>query len=91
MINKEILWFDTFVGTRVGEIQSETDPADWYWTNSSSNIASSGESHSIFGAAVRSTFLKIDIRAMTCKTGQYYHRYTRKIKNSIIRIQKFRK
>ena len=39
MISKESYGFKTFVATRVGEIQSETSPSEWYWINTKSNIA----------------------------------------------------
>lgn len=39
MIQKESYGFNTFVGVRIGEIQDITDKHDWYWVESSQNIA----------------------------------------------------
>ena len=39
MINKDLYGFNTFVSTRVGEIQAGTDQNDWYWVESKLNIA----------------------------------------------------
>ena len=39
MIQKESYGFNTFVATRVGEIQEGTDPEQWYWINTKDNIA----------------------------------------------------
>ena len=39
MINKESYGFNTFVATRVGEIQNATDISEWFWIKSESNIA----------------------------------------------------
>ena len=39
MIQKESYDFNTFVGTRVGEIQSHTEPTQWYWIKGDQNIA----------------------------------------------------
>ena len=39
MLQKESYGFNTFVATRVGEIQESTDPKQWYWINSKDNIA----------------------------------------------------
>ena len=39
MIQKESYGFRTFVGVRVGEIQSLTNKNDWYWIEGSLNIA----------------------------------------------------
>ena len=39
MIQKESYGFNTFAATRVGEIQQNTNPDDWYWTKSKNNIA----------------------------------------------------
>ena len=39
MIQKESYGFNTFAATRVGEIQQNTNPDDWYWTESKNNIA----------------------------------------------------
>ena len=39
MIQKESYGFNTFVGTRIGEIQTHTDPSEWYWIKSDANIA----------------------------------------------------
>ena len=39
MINKESYGFNTFVATRVGEIQAKTDPDEWYWVESKLNAA----------------------------------------------------
>ena len=41
MIQKESYGFNTFAATRVGEIQQNTNPDDWYWTESKNNIADS--------------------------------------------------
>ena len=38
-IQKESYGFNTFVGVRVGEIQSKTNKEDWHWVESSKNIA----------------------------------------------------
>ena len=38
-INKESYGFNTFVATRVGEIQNVTDISEWFWIKSESNIA----------------------------------------------------
>ena len=39
MIQKDSYGFNTFAATRIGEIQDGTQPEDWYWTESSQNIA----------------------------------------------------
>ena len=39
MINKDSYGFNTFVATRVGEIQDSTDPSEWFWIKSELNIA----------------------------------------------------
>ena len=39
MIQKESYGFNTFVGTRVGEIQSHTNPSQWYWIKGDINTA----------------------------------------------------
>ena len=39
MINKESYGFNTFVAIRIGEIHSETNPSDWFWTDTKNNIA----------------------------------------------------
>ena len=39
MINKDSYGFNTFVSSRVGEIQAKTDPNDWYWVESKLNVA----------------------------------------------------
>ena len=39
MLQKESYGFNTFVATRVGEIQESTDPKEWYWINGKDNIA----------------------------------------------------
>ena len=39
MIQKESYGFNTFVAVRVGEIQHHTNKEDWFWTESSENIA----------------------------------------------------
>ena len=39
MINKDSCGFNTFVATRVGEIQGSTDPSEWFWIKSELNIA----------------------------------------------------
>ena len=39
MINKESYGFNTFVATRVGEIQNATDVSEWFWIKSNLNIA----------------------------------------------------
>ena len=39
MIQKSSYGFNTFAATRVGEIQENTDPHDWYWIESKFNIA----------------------------------------------------
>ena len=39
MIQKESYGFNTFAGTRIGEIQQGTNPKDWYWIKSDLNIA----------------------------------------------------
>lgn len=38
-IQKESQGFNTFVAVRIAEIQSKTDPREWWWTDSSKNIA----------------------------------------------------
>ena len=38
-IQKESYRFNTFVGTRVAEIQSKSEPTDWYWVSSKENSA----------------------------------------------------
>jgi len=38
-IQKESYGFNTFVGVRVGEIQSKTNKEEWYWVEGSKNIA----------------------------------------------------
>jgi len=38
-IQKESYGFNTFVGVRVGEIQSKTNREEWYWIEGSKNIA----------------------------------------------------
>ena len=38
MLQKDSYMFHSFVGSRVGEIQSTTDLSNWYWTNSEANI-----------------------------------------------------
>ena len=39
MINKDSYGFNTFVATRVGEIQATTESHEWYWVESKLNIA----------------------------------------------------
>ena len=39
MIQKESYGFQTFVATRVGEIQSGTKPSEWFWINGHENVA----------------------------------------------------
>ena len=39
MINKDSYGFNTFVATRVGEIQAKTNPDEWYWVESRFNVA----------------------------------------------------
>ena len=39
MIQKESYGYNTFAGTRVGEIQEGTEPKDWYWIESDLNVA----------------------------------------------------
>ena len=39
MINKDSYGFNTFVATRIGEIQTSTKPNEWYWIESKYNIA----------------------------------------------------
>ena len=39
MIQKESYGFNTFAGVRIGEIQAATEKTDWYWVESSLNIA----------------------------------------------------
>ena len=39
MIQKENYGYNTFAAVRVGEIQENTDPENWYWTESKNNIA----------------------------------------------------
>ena len=39
MINKDSYGFNTFVSTRIGEIQTSTNPNEWYWIESKYNIA----------------------------------------------------
>ena len=39
MIKKESYGFNTFVALRVGEIQHSSEAIDWYWVESSQNIA----------------------------------------------------
>ena len=39
MIEKDSYGFNTFVATRVGEIQNSTNTSEWYWVKSGLNIA----------------------------------------------------
>ena len=39
MIQKESYGFNTFAGVRIGEIQALTDKTNWYWIESSLNVA----------------------------------------------------
>ena len=39
MIQKSSYGFNTFVATRIGEIQGGTNIEDWYWRESKLNIA----------------------------------------------------
>ena len=39
MIQKESYGFNTFAATRVGEIQQNTNPKEWFWMESKYNIA----------------------------------------------------
>ena len=39
MINNDSHGFNTFVATRIGEIQSGTNPLDWFWIDTKLNIA----------------------------------------------------
>jgi hypothetical protein len=39
MINNDSYGFNTFVATRIGEIQSGTNPIDWFWIDTKLNIA----------------------------------------------------
>ena len=39
MISKESYGFNTFAANRIGEIQHETDPSEWYWLSGKLNIA----------------------------------------------------
>ena len=39
MIQKESYGFNTFVATRVGEIQNLTSKEDWYWVESNDNVS----------------------------------------------------
>ena len=39
MVRDESYGYNTFAATRVGEIQSGTDPEDWYWIAREQNIA----------------------------------------------------
>ena len=39
MVQKQSYGFNTFVAVRIGEIQEYTDPTQWYWIDSESNIA----------------------------------------------------
>ena len=41
MIQIDSYGFNTFAATRIGEIQGDTDPGDWYWVESEYNIADS--------------------------------------------------
>ncbi|XP_042883833.1 uncharacterized protein LOC122260556 [Penaeus japonicus] len=38
-IQKESYYFKTFVATRVAEIQSKTEPREWWWVDSTHNVA----------------------------------------------------
>ena len=38
-IQKESYGFSTFVAVRIGEVQSNTDPTEWWWTPSGENPA----------------------------------------------------
>ena len=39
MIQKESYGFNTFAATRIGEIQQNTNPKEWFWIESKYNIA----------------------------------------------------
>ena len=39
MISKESYGFNTFAATHIGEIQSNTNPSEWFWTDSRNNVA----------------------------------------------------
>lgn len=39
MVKKESYGFNTYVAVRVGEIQTNTNPTDWHWIDSTNNIA----------------------------------------------------
>lgn len=38
-IQKETYGFNTFVATRLSEIQSKSDPSEWWWVESDKNPA----------------------------------------------------
>ena len=39
MVRKESYGFNTFVAVRIGEIQENTNPRNWYWIEGKNNIA----------------------------------------------------
>ena len=39
MIQKDSYGFNTFVAVRIGEIQEDTAPSDWYWVEGCNNVA----------------------------------------------------
>ena len=39
MINRDSYGFNTFVVVRIGEIQSHTDPNEWFWISGDVNVA----------------------------------------------------
>ena len=39
MIQKESYGYNTFAATRVGEVQENSDPSEWYWIAGKENIA----------------------------------------------------
>lgn len=39
MIGKESYGFNTFAANRIGEIQQQTDPLEWYWISGNLNVA----------------------------------------------------
>ena len=39
MIQRDSYGFATYAAVRIGEIQENTNPRDWYWTEGENNIA----------------------------------------------------
>ena len=75
MIQKESYGFNTFVATRIGEIQRGTQPTDWYWIEGSMNIAdwiTRGKSPSEIGSnsewQIGPTFLERPVEEWPIKT-----------------------